>query len=548
MKKTLALLLSWILILTGVFSFTVCAENEVDVYQKWDLEFTTITNTGTSELPSGQTIDDNNALRLMTARTGMKPKILWAASGDAYTQKQNAAIASGEIPDMMEVTINQYMQLVKSGQIADLTDIIDKYMCPMLQDYYSYNGRADLKALTIDGRIYGIPQTVALGDGATMFWIRKDWMDKLELDEPKTIADIADIARAFMTRDPDGNGKDDTYGLPIFPSYKGTNGLLGNIFQNVGVAGPGQWILNDDGSVTYGSLVETQKNALSLLNAWYSEGIIPKDFATWTNADFDEALNSGKAGIGLGAWYASWSFVSGSVKVNPDAEWVCYNLPAAENETIRVGCYDPAGSYIVVVRADFEHPEAFMCAVNNTATMGTPEYEALDGGMPANTYSPIHAFQYPGQAHFRAVLTTKVANGEISSQEELDAEYTANNMNPANNYSFDNIKSWLAGKDAKITDTGSWGTYMGFVYGYQVLALDETKIEYIQSAFSGTTDSMQAYGTFLSTLEDEAYTKMIMGDTDGKTLEKYFDEFVEQYNSQGGADIAREVAAMISAR
>lgn len=45
-----------------------------------------------------------------------------------------------------------------------------------------------------------------------MFW-RKDWLDKLGLEVPKTLDDYEKVLTAFVEEDPDGNGKKDTAGL-----------------------------------------------------------------------------------------------------------------------------------------------------------------------------------------------------------------------------------------------------------------------------------------------------------------------------------------------
>src|SRR5690606_41101589 len=42
---------------------------------------------------------------------------------------------------------------------------------------------------------------------------RKDWADKLGLGTPETIEDIYEMAKAFTEQDPDGNGKNDKFGL-----------------------------------------------------------------------------------------------------------------------------------------------------------------------------------------------------------------------------------------------------------------------------------------------------------------------------------------------
>ncbi|WP_328416433.1 sugar ABC transporter substrate-binding protein [Streptomyces violaceus] len=62
-----------------------------------------------------------------------------------------------------------------------------------------------------DGRHYGIPYS---RQAMTLF-VRKDWREKLGLPQPKTWQDTLALAKAFATRDPDGDGKRNTYGMVV---------------------------------------------------------------------------------------------------------------------------------------------------------------------------------------------------------------------------------------------------------------------------------------------------------------------------------------------
>ena len=41
--------------------------------------------------------------------------------------------------------------------------------------------------------------------------VRKDWLDKVGMSMPKTTDDLYQLAKAFTTKDPNGDGKKDTY-------------------------------------------------------------------------------------------------------------------------------------------------------------------------------------------------------------------------------------------------------------------------------------------------------------------------------------------------
>lgn len=249
MKKFLGLFLSLALTLSMFSGFALADETDLssltfgngwkidtskeyvgDQYKRFDgLEFTRIVNTSGFDLPEGMTIDDNDRVWMFTLITGLQPKTLWSAAGDAFNQKKSAAITSGEIPDLMQVDMNQYYALVKAGLLADLTDELTEGPHPSLQALYAMGDNRALDTLRINGRIYGIPEVSMNFDGSPIVWIRQDWMDKLGLEAPKTYADLEEIALAFMQSDMDGNGKDDAYGIPVLPNFSGAYGGSGNM-------------------------------------------------------------------------------------------------------------------------------------------------------------------------------------------------------------------------------------------------------------------------------------------------------------------------------
>lgn len=68
------------------------------------------------------------------------------------------------------------------------------------------------KIATINGKMYVLQEKAGLNKRQGLF-IRKDWLDKLHLQAPKTLDDFYNVAKAFTLNDPDGNGKNDIYGF-----------------------------------------------------------------------------------------------------------------------------------------------------------------------------------------------------------------------------------------------------------------------------------------------------------------------------------------------
>ncbi len=280
------------------------------------MEFTRIVNTGAAELPEGMDVDNNSFTWLFESVTGMKPKAMWEASGDAYSQKLNQAIASGEIPDLMKVGMNQYYMLVKSGLVADLTDELRSGNHPTIQSMYEAGGGAALDILEVDGRIYGIPQVNAQFDGSPLIWIRKDWMEKLNMTEPTTLDELHDLLYAFTYNDPDGNGKDDTYGIDVIYNWRG----MWPIFGAFGISTPNQYNVREDGTVYLNGALEDYRTALGILKEWYDEGIIHPECITDDRAAVRTKWANGTVGtmVDSQTWFYSFRGASSILAMAED--------------------------------------------------------------------------------------------------------------------------------------------------------------------------------------------------------------------------------------
>lgn len=62
-----------------------------------------------------------------------------------------------------------------------------------------------------DGTTYAVPYSRQ----AVVTIIRKDWREKLGFEVPTSWEELSELANAFATQDPDGNGQADTYGMAV---------------------------------------------------------------------------------------------------------------------------------------------------------------------------------------------------------------------------------------------------------------------------------------------------------------------------------------------
>jgi len=136
----------------------------------------------------GETLEDNRWSRLYERELGIRIKYDWvAATGDQYRQKLGFSLATGNIPDVVRVDMQQLMQLSNAGLIQDLTDAYAQYAAPFTKQVLGQEGNSPFVAAMIDGKLMGIPELSSSIEGAQYLWIRTDWLHNLGLQPPRTM-------------------------------------------------------------------------------------------------------------------------------------------------------------------------------------------------------------------------------------------------------------------------------------------------------------------------------------------------------------------------
>lgn len=203
----------------------------------------------------------------------------------SYGDKMNITLASGQLPTLMVVDPKSasFINAARAGAFWELSDYLKDY--PNL----SQANEIVLNNSSVDGKTYGIYRGRTLGrNGVT---INVDWLNKLGLQPPKTIDEFYNMLKAFKEQDPDGNGKDDTYGLTV-TKFTGPWDIM-----QVWFGAPNGW--GDDGS---GSLVPTHmtpeyREALKFFRKLYDEKLVNEDFAVMDPAVWNDPFINGEVGV-----------------------------------------------------------------------------------------------------------------------------------------------------------------------------------------------------------------------------------------------------------
>ena len=127
-----------------------------------------------------------------SAKVNLKLVLLPSTQADQDT-KINAAAASNSLPDLFMVSRDVWYKLVQAGLIAKVDDLLP-LMPVRTKGHYSDADRN--KLVTLDGSMYGLPDPGALPQTDALV-IRKDWLDKLGLEVPKTLDEVLTVAQSL---------------------------------------------------------------------------------------------------------------------------------------------------------------------------------------------------------------------------------------------------------------------------------------------------------------------------------------------------------------
>lgn len=220
---------------------------------------------------------------------GVDLDITWVPNS-SYGDKVNITLAGDDLPQVMVIQGKDpgFVRNAEAGAFWDLTDYLGDY--PNLTTTFP-----DVqKASSVNGKVYGIFRARDVIREAVI--IRKDWLQNLGLEMPKTTEDLYDVAKAFTEDDPDGNGVDDTYGL-IIPKWPGTIGTNSPWDAIETWYGAGTRWTERDGELVPNFLTDEWLEAVQFERQLVEEGLVNPDYATFDSAKWNEPFLTGKGGI-----------------------------------------------------------------------------------------------------------------------------------------------------------------------------------------------------------------------------------------------------------
>jgi putative aldouronate transport system substrate-binding protein len=428
----------------------------------------------------------------------------------------NVRLAAGEIPDVFQIYKQDYRKFAEDGILAEVPWDMIKTNAPKLYAAYSSILTDDeLHMSEVDGINYGIDVL----DGETggtrpLIVYRGDWIEKVGGKVPETLTEFEDLMYKFTRNDPDGDGRNNTYGLSSSMMYA-VYGAYGYI--------PGQWT-KKNGQFVDSSTQPEMKDALTLLAKWYKDGVLHPEWVTGEHTS--------------GSYSISNQFAAGQIGVSAQGQYIHWRPVTGEGQR--------EGANITELKVT--NPAALDKLVYGKPPVGPTGKSGLSMGTNLHTrfitFGPQMADEPDKMIRALQILDYAIADDDGFTLTRFGVEGTHWNRDPNNiPLGIGNYTVWaqISAQGGGIVFTfGSWlkryieRINLEYAWAKTLpISVDENGI--IDALFFPPPSSSE-YGTELAKIRDEAYVDIITG----RQPASYFDTFVANWNKAGGDILTKE--------
>ena len=219
-------------------------------------------------------------------------------------EELNNLLAAGTAPDIcVTYSYPTVLTYAKMGGVIDLKNYVEDYR-EEVPNLWNWLGEDNIywDKNPKDGTLWAIEGKRAEQQRIVTF-VRKDWLEKLNRKEPTTRQEFEDMLVAFQENAELLLGKDADKIIPFSVSYdigwRASN--LITSFMDPEITDKEFYVNGfDDRMVTQNGT----KEAVRLLNKWYNQGLLWKDFALYGSGDTteDDKIKAGYVGAFMQSW------------------------------------------------------------------------------------------------------------------------------------------------------------------------------------------------------------------------------------------------------
>jgi len=474
--------------------------------------------------------NDNPMYNLRRDLMGIRFEPHWSAEGDARTAKRAADIASGTMADYFVCTTVEAAQFIANGAAEEIRAVVDAVFSPLSKKVMHYPDGESWVPATRGDKLYGFPEEGGGGSLDSLCWIRQDWLEKVGLPLPTTVADLDKTMRAFKEK---GLSK---YGIGAGKNLITWGATMDAIFGAHGVM-PTVWRDYGDGKLTYGSIRPENKEVLALLRQWYKDGLMHPDFYTFGQGDSFAQFTSQQVGIYYGAYWLLGRMQAVEKEV-PGAKWAYFTgIKGPQGKVGRRGGNASGRVYCFRKGIERQKIEAVLNYLNwnNELFFNFPKWQVYQWEANIGIWKEGYDWVWGENCELQAgkCFTRNTGAGHWIAA-CLSNEGTAAYWN--------NVEPWINEKDRSklnkaqrlIADPAKKPAMEVYRQAYN------TQGENMLNQFLGAPGPKMVAATGqLRALEDAAYLEIIRG---SRPLEA-FDQFVAEWKKSGGDDVTAEVNA-----
>ena len=405
----------------------------------------------------------------------------WASA----SQQLQLMLSGDEKIDLLYTNATTAVQYMHSGQIMDMSELIDKYGTN-LKDIY---GEDIAKTNQIDGFVYGVPNQIERGSIPAIF-MRKDLVEKYNIntDEIKEPKDMEKVFETVQAGEPD---------MTMLYSINEGDTPLTRLFRGDGLGDANTGVLMDQAnSTTVENFFATDwfKDTATMLYDWYQKGYISKDAGTNTE-NWRTVCKAGNL-FSLFFSYHPGTPVEFQSSTGYDFEIVpFYDAPMINSSSY--------SGIIFSVAQNSENPEKAMQVLDYI--YGSPEVmNLLNWGEEGTDY--VVEDEENGIINYPDGVTADNVGYSFNCGWELPNQFIA--------YKWNGSDPQLWDKMQEFNDSGIESKALGFIfdnseYTNQVSALSNVVKQYSGALYSGSGDPEELLPQFLEALDDAGINDVI---------------------------------------
>jgi len=500
---------------------------------------------------TGKESFEDNIWRSLYEELGYEAEVLYNVDDSQSDTKLAIAITSGNYPDILSGSATEIVKYAETGVIADITEVFEEYASDQLKEYLNYGGLDNLSTGRVNGRLYGIPTVSEAQIEGMMMFIRKDWLDRLNLEVPATMDELKMVAKAFTEDDPDGNGAPDTYGLALcgkdgFTYWSGIQAF----FEGYGAA-PGYWsdnftFIEKDGKVIWGgAMMDEMKAGLTALQEMYENGWLAQGFGIMDYNQLLEDIGSGTCGIYFAPrWGAMVPYID-ALKSDINAEIIAAKIPDGMGTGSSRAYVSTLPSSFHVVSSKCEHPEAIVKLMNLSVRL-LVNYENLDEKHMFDGQTDVYSgwkaswigINKPGNQV--AAITNEIAAMETGTVTDDMTEAMVEDYQKMQDFVTARKNGTLADR-LEAQDIGIQSGISNYTVstssggGAVMLEQIEDNLFNYSAYNTAPTENMASCYFILNEMAHETIIKIICGES----VDSY-DDFLDSWYALGGAEVTRE--------